>query len=160
MKRLLTLLLSVLCLQLAYSHNDTFCSIEELLGKDIYVTKGNIYPCTYIMIDGKLKLAQKDKKHVYYVTNRSYKVDSELYRFKKDDYIVLKGGGDIYFLKVNDNPIYLSLMKSESYWKEYLMSLNDDYPYMDIKKGRSFHAASSHIFYGELSKLLGCKLSI
>lgn len=153
MKKIFTILFALLSIHYAYSQNDTFTNVQDVLGKNIYVTNGNINPCTYVLIDGKLKLVQKDKKHYYTINSRSYTVDSELYQYKKDEYIVLKDGTDIFFLKVNDNPIYLSLMRNESYWSNYVASLNDDYPYLDIEKGREYHDSSSDVVYDKLSKL-------
>lgn len=153
MKKIITLIFYILSLQYAHSQNDMFANVEELLGKNIYVSSGNIYPCTYVMIGGKLKLAQKDKKHNYKINSRNYSVNSELYRYKKDDYIVMKDGSDIFFLKVKDFPIYLSMMRNESYWKDYVGTINAEYPYMDIVKGREYHGVTSDVVYDKLSKL-------
>ena len=153
MKKIFTILLALLSIHYAYSQSDTFTDVQDVLGKNIYVISGNINPCTYVMIEGKLKLVQKDKKHFYTVNARSYTIDSELYQYKKDEYIVLKGGTDIFFLKVNDNPIYLSLMRNESYWNGYVASLNEEYPYLDIEKGKEYHGTTSDVVYDKLSKL-------
>ena len=152
MKRIFTILFALLSVHYVCAQ-DTFATVQDVTGKGIYIISGNINPFTYIMIDGKLKLVQKDKKHSYTVNSRSYTVDPELYQYKKDKYIVLKGGADVFFLKVNDNPIYLSLMRNESYWKSYIVSLNDNYPYLDIENGRDYHGLTSDVVYDKLSKL-------
>ena len=74
---LLTLIIGMAAMVSAYAQNDTFVSVQDVLGKQIYVMPGNITPCTYALIDGKLKLVQKDKKHTYTIT-RSEEHTSEL----------------------------------------------------------------------------------
>lgn len=137
----------------ASAQNDLFSNVQEVPGKQVYVMPGNLTPCTYVLIDGKLKLVQKDKKHTYTITDRSYKVDSELYQFKKDRYLVLKGGQDIFFLKETDSPLYLSLLKNESVWIDYIRDLNSSYTFLDIEQGRKFHKTSATECYDKLSRL-------
>ena len=120
MRCLLTLFLGMVVMASAYAQNDTFTSVQDVPGKQIYVMPGNITPCTYVLINGKLKLVQKDKKHTYTITDRIYKVDSELYQYKKDSYLVLKRGQDIFFLKKTDSPLFLSLLKNETTWIDYV----------------------------------------
>lgn len=107
MKKLLAILLSIVSFSTINAQNDKFTSVQEVLGKQVYFMPGNLSPCSYVLIDGKLKLTQKDKKHTYTITDRSYKVDYELYLYKKENYLVLKGGQDIFFLKDTDSPLYL-----------------------------------------------------
>ena len=65
MRFILTLILGMVVMVSSYAQNDTFTSVQDVPGKQIYVMPGNITPCTYVLIDGKLKLVQKDKKHTY-----------------------------------------------------------------------------------------------
>lgn len=143
MKKLLAILLSIISLTTIYAQNDSFSSIQEVQGKQVYVIAGNLTPCTYVLIDGKLKLTQKDKKHKYTITSRSYMVDSELYLYKKENYLVLKGGQDIFFLKETDSPLYLSLFRNESLWNDYVNDLNNSYTFLDIEKGSQYHKSST-----------------
>lgn len=150
---LLTLIIGMAAMVSAYAQNDTFVSVQDVLGKQIYVMPGNITPCTYALIDGKLKLVQKDKKHTYTITDRSYKVDSELYQYKKNRFLVLKGGQDIFFLKETDSPLFLSLLKNESIWIDYVRDLNNSYTFLDIEQGGKYHKSSSTECYDKLSRL-------
>ena len=153
MRFILTLIIGIMAMVSASAQNDSFSNVQEVLGKQVYVMPGNLTPCTYVLIDGKLKLVQKDKKHTYTITDRSYKVDSELYQFKKDRYLVLKGGQDIFFLKETDSPLYLSLLKNESVWIDYIRDLNSSYTFLDIEQGRKFHKTSATECYDKLSRL-------
>ena len=153
MRFILTLILGMVVMVSAYAQNDSFTSVQDVPGKQIYVMPGNITPCTYVLIDGKLKLVQKDKKHTYTITDRSYKVDSELYQYKKDSYLVLKGGQDIFFLKKTDSPLFLSLLKNETTWIDYVRDLNNSYTFLDIEQGRKFHKSSATECYDNLARL-------
>ena len=153
MRFILTLILGMVVMVSAYAQNDTFTSVQDVPGKQIYVMPGNVTPCTYVLIDGKLKLVQKDKKHTYTITDRSYKVDSELYQYKKDRYLVLKGGQDIFFLKETDSPLFLSLLKNETTWIDYVRDLNNSYTFLDIEQGRKFHKSSATECYDNLARL-------
>ena len=153
MRYLLTLILGMLVTCSTYAQNDRFTSVKDVPGKQIHVMPGNIVPCTYVLIDGKLKLVQKDKKQTYTVTDRSYKVESELYQYKKDYYLVLKGGQDIFFLKETDSPLFLSMLRNETAWIDYLSDLNNSYTYLNIEQGRQFHKSSETECYDKLSRL-------
>ncbi len=153
MRFILTLILGMVVMVSTYAQKDTFSSVLEVPGKPVYVMPGNITPCTYVLIDGKLKLVQKDKKHTYTITGRSYKVDSELYQYKKDRYLVLKGGQDIFFLKETDSPLFLSLLKNETTWIDYVRDLNNSYTFLDIEQGRKYHKSSATECYDKLSRL-------
>ena len=134
MRYFFTLILGMVAFFSTYAQNDRFASVQDVPGKQIYVMPGNIVPCTYVLIDGKLKLVQKDKKHTYTITDRSYMVDTELYQYKKDKYLVLKGGQDIFFLKETDSPLFLSLLKNETMWIDYVRELNNSYTFLDIEQ--------------------------
>lgn len=153
MKKLLVILLSIVSFSSIYAQNDKFTSVQEVPGKQVYVMPGNLSPCCYVLIDGKLKLTQKDKKHTYTITDRSYKVDYELYLYKKENYLVLKGGQDIFFLKDTDSPLYLSLLRNESLWNDYVKDLNNSYTFLDIKKGCQYHKSNTTVCYDNLSRL-------
>ena len=153
MRYFLTLILGMVAIISTYAQNDRFTSVQDVPGKQIYVMPGNIVPCTYVLIDGKLKLVQKDKKHTYTITDRSYMVDPELYQYKKDKYLVLKGGQDIFFLKETDSPLFLSLLKNETIWIDYVRDLNNSYTFLDIEQGRMFHKSSETECYDKLSRL-------
>ena len=153
MKKLLAILLSIVSFSSIYAQNDKFTSVQEVPGKQVYVMPGNLSPCCYVLIDGKLKLTQKDKKHTYTITDRSYKVDYELYLYKKENYLVLKGGQDIFFLKDTDSPLYLSLLRNESLWNDYVKDLNNSYTFLDIKKGCQYHKSNTTVCYDNLSRL-------
>ena len=153
MRYFLTLILGMVAIISTYAQNDRFTSVQDVPGKQIYVMPGNIVPCTYVLIDGKLKLVQKDKKHTYTITDRSYMVDTELYQYKKDKYLVLKGGQDIFFLKETDSPLFLSLLKNETIWIDYVRDLNNSYTFLDIEQGRMFHKSSETECYDKLSRL-------
>ena len=152
MKRIFTILFALLSVHYVCAQ-DTFATVQDVTGKGIYIISGNINPFTYIMIDGKLKLVQKDKKHTYTITDRSYMVDTELYQYKKDKYLVLKGGQDIFFLKETDSPLFLSLLKNETIWIDYVRDLNNSYTFLDIEQGRMFHKSSETECYDKLSRL-------
>ena len=153
MRYFLTLILGMVAIISTYAQNDRFTSVQDVPGKQIYVMPGNIVPCTYVLIDGKLKLVQKDKKHTYTITDRSYMVDTELYQYKKDKYLVLKGAQDIFFLKETDSPLFLSLLKNETIWIDYVRDLNNSYTFLDIEQGRMFHKSSETECYDKLSRL-------
>lgn len=153
MRYILTIILGVAAMMSAYAQNDIFNSVQEVPGKQIYVMPGNITPCTYVLLEGKLKLVQKDKKHTYSITNRSYKVDPELYQYKKGRFLVLKGGQDIFFLKETDSPLFLSLLKNETVWIDYVRDLNNSYTFLDIEQGIKFHKSSATECYDKLSRL-------
>lgn len=153
MRFILTLIIGIVAMVSANAQNDSFLNVQEVPGKQVYVMPGNLTLCTYVLIDGKLKLVQKDKKHTYTITDRSYKVDSELYQFKKDRYLVLKGGQDIFFLKETDSPLYLSLLKNETVWIDYVKDLNSSYTFLDIEQGGNFHKSSATECYDKLSRL-------
>lgn len=153
MKKFLAILLNIISLTTVYAQNDIFSSVQEVPGKQVYVMPGNLNPCTYVLIDGKLKLTQKDKKHTYTFTGRSYMVDSELYLYKKENYLVLKGGQDIFFLKETDSPLYLSLFRNENWWNDYVNDLNNSYTFLDIEKGNQYHRSSITVCYDKLSRL-------
>ena len=153
MRYFFTLILGMVVIFSTYAQNDRFTSVQDVPGKQIYVMPGNIAPCTYVLIDGKLKLVQKDKKHTYTITDRSYMVDTELYQYKKDKYLVLKGGQDIFFLKETDSPLFLSLLKNETIWIDYIRDLNNSYTFLDIEQGRQFHKSSETECYDKLSRL-------
>lgn len=153
MKQIFFVVLFVFESVFVFSQADSFSSPKDMLGKQIYVLPGDLLPCTYVMKEGKLKLAQKEKKTKYVINQKSYTVSNEMYVFKKENYLVLNGTSEMFFLKESDGPLFLSFIKNESYWKDYIANLNKSYLYLDIEKGKELHKYDETICYDKLSRI-------
>lgn len=152
-KRLVFVCISMLNVFFTFAQDDVFKSVQEVLGKQVHIIPGNLSSCTYVMVSGKLKPVAKDKKHRYTINGRSYRVENTLYSYKKANYLVFKGGQDIFFFKESDSPIFLSQMRNETVWIDFLNKLNSTYTYLDIEAGKQFHAKTISPVYDKLVRI-------
>lgn len=151
--RYITLLFLAFYSFYAYSQQDRFHAVSDMYGKDIYVTNNTAANVAFLMIDGKVKPASKVKNVTVAFGSKCFKVESTPYIVKKKQYVVLKDKENVYLLKEEDAPIYLSTFRSKSYWQSAYDALSGDYTYLDFKKGRIYHSAKANVVYDDLTEI-------
>ena len=115
MKKLLLSLFYLLCASSLYAQEDRFSDINQIKGKEIYVTDNSALDVAYTLVDGKVKPINKIKNLTVTMAGKYYSVENDTYTFKKNTYVVLKGNVETLLLKEDDSPLYLSSFVSGTY---------------------------------------------
>ena len=140
MKNLILLLFYFLCTSSLYAQEDRFSDINQIRGKDIYVTDNSALGVAYTLVEGKVKPINKIKNFAVTMAGKYYSVENDIYTFKKNTYVVLKGKVETLLLKEEDSPLYLSSFVSKSYWQEKYDLYRKDYVYLNFKKYNQKHS--------------------
>lgn len=160
-KYLLLYLLLLFAAPSIFAQEDRFSDINQTKGKDIYVLDNSALNMAFTVVDGKVKSVQKVKNlSGLSLAGKVYSVESNLYVYKKDTYLILKGEKETILLKESDAPLYLSSFVSKSYWQAKYDLYSKDYTFLDFKKYNQVHNASANIEYDDLSHIEWRKLDI
>lgn len=136
-----------------FAQEDRFADINQTKGKDIYVTNNSALDVAYTIIDGKVKPIKKNKNLNVTMAGKVYSIEKDVYTFKKNTYVILKGEDGTILLKEEDAPLYLSSFISKTYWQEKYDLYRKDYVYLDFKKYNQFHSAYASIEYDDLARI-------
>ncbi len=153
MRNLLTLFFLFFFASSLFAQEDRFSDIDQIKGKDVYITDNAPLDVAYTIVDGKVKLIKKDKKISHTMAGKVYSVENDVYTFKKKYYIVLKGTDDTVLLKEEDAPMYLSSFVSKTYWQERYDLYRNEYIYLNFKKYNQVHSAKATIEYDDLTRI-------
>lgn len=152
MKNILVLLIlfhaTSLCAQ-----EDRFSDINQVKGKDIYITDNSALNVAFSIIESKVKPIRKIKKSNITLAGKTYHAENKTYTYKKKNYVVLKGVGETILLKEEDAPLYLSSFVSKTYWQEKFESYKNDYTYLNFKKYYQVHSSEATIEYDDLTRI-------
>ena len=153
MKNLLVLFFLFFCTSSLLAQEDRFSDISQTKGKDIYVIDDTPLNVAYTIVDGKVKPIRKVKNLSVTMAGKVYSIESNSYTFKKDIYLVLKGGGETILLKEDAAALYLSSFVSKTYWQEKYDLYRNDYVYLNYKKYNQVHSANATVEYDDLTRI-------
>lgn len=160
MKKFFILFFLFLGIPSLYAQEDRFSDISQTRGKDIYVLDNTLLNVAYTIVDGKVKPIRKVKNFDATVKGHVLSVEDNVYSYKKDTYIVLKGVIGTILLKEEDAPLYLSSFVSKTYWQNKFDLYRKDYIYFNYKKYNQVHSANATIEYDDLTRIDWRRLEI
>ncbi|MBO7051248.1 MAG: hypothetical protein J6W24_01110 [Prevotella sp.] len=153
MRNLFVILLLLSCTSSLFAQEDRFSNVIQTRGKDVYLKDNSALNVAYTMVDGKVKPIKKIKNFATSIVGKVYAVENDIYNFKKNTYIVLKGSGETILLKEDDAPLYLSSFISKTYWQEKYDSYRNDYVYLNFKNYSQVHSTRATVEYDDLSHI-------
>lgn len=153
MKNLLVLFFLWICIPSLFAQEDRFTSVSQIKGKDIYVTDNSALDVAFTIVDGKVKPINKIKNLSVTMEGNYYSVENDVYTFKKNTYVVLKGKEETILLKEEDSPLFLSSFVSKTYWQEKYDLYKNEYVYLNYKKYNQVHSKNATIEYDDLTRI-------
>lgn len=160
MKKLLLSLFYLLCASSLYAQEDRFSDINQIKGKEIYVTDNSALDVAYTLVDGKVKPINKIKNLTVTMAGKYYSVENDTYTFKKNTYVVLKGNVETLLLKEDDSPLYLSSFVSGTYWQKKFDLYRNDYVYLNFKKYNQKHSEKATVKYDDLTRIEWLRMEV
>lgn len=152
-KCLFLLFLMLLATSLLFAQEDRFSDISQIRGKEIYVKDNSALNVAFTITDGKVKPIKKNKNLNVTMAGKVYSVENDVYTYKKDAYVVLKGREETILLKEEDAPLYLSSFISKTYWQEKYDIYRNEYIYLDYKKYSQIHSSKATIEFDDLTRI-------
>lgn len=153
MKNILFIFLLFSCTLSLFAQEDRFSDINQIRGKEIYVTDNSPLSVAFSIINDKVKPINKIKNLNISLAGKVFSVENGVYTFKDIDYVILKGKEETILLKVEEAPLYLSSFVSKTYWQEKYDLYKDDYIYLNFKKFNQPHSKDATIEYDDLSRI-------
>lgn len=153
MRYLLFQIFLLFCITSLSAQEDRFTEISQIRGKEIFLIDNSAFDVAYAIIDGKVKPIKKNKNLNFVMVGKVYSVENDVYTYKKNNYVVLKGDGERILLKEEDAPLYLSSFISKTYWQEKYDLYRNDYTYLNFKKYNQVHSNNATIEYDDLTRI-------
>lgn len=143
-----------------FAQEDRFSDISQIRGKDVYVIDNSALDVAFTIVDGKVKPVKKIKNLNVKMAGNVYTVENDVYTYKKNTYVVLKGVDVRILLKEVDAPLYLSSFVSKTYWQEKYDLYRSDYTYLDFNKYNQVHSKNATIEYDDLARIEWRRLEV